>query len=619
MKVQWTDVDGVPTIYAEAGQVHGPLHACLMFGTGRCDETLRNSGINHLVEHLVFHTLEATPYTWNGEVNPVTTRFWAMGGPDQIVEFFSFITRQLRELPLDRLDAEMRVLEIEGQRRGGSRLGADLAERFGPHGPGIVAWPEYGLRRFEAEEIQQWAQDRFTVQNAVLWLNGPIPEQLHLGDLPVGEPIEHPPTPASFPPARAFIAIDSPRVSVSFLSERQWGVSPALNIVQQRAHDRLRRDAVSYSVEYTRILSGNGTAVEYVEADGAEGALAQVMRELVKVIDELASSGPTPEELSTFRQFQRQFADHPQWIEAFLESTARARVFGEPVHTPDDVDAALDELTPSSVREDLEAIIPTMLAIGPEDTAEHLEGWTMHSDWSNEGLEGTTYQPIAGRERGTLVLGADGIVWTPDDRHHRTIRWDDVEACLTFDNGKRIVMANSGATVAVTPWHWQSGHDLPRLVDAAVDPQRYIRLGEGQTVFRDPDFGGSETDVRWLASLVGASDSRERMDVVIDSDGVFLLFGGHGWDDRPRRHEVMRASDRETLLAVDRRNRWIAESQIEMVKLRKRPLAWLGLYKGSVTMRLRNGEKVGFYLTTDQQFNIAAKHFPRLLGARFQQ
>ncbi len=147
MTAQWGEVDGVPVLRAAAGDVQGPLHACLMFGTGRSDETLKVAGINHVVEHLALHGLgQPVRYSWNGQVDPVSTQFWAVGSPDQVVEFVAFVVAALRRLPLDRLADELRVLEIEAHRQGASHLGVDLRERFGPRGPGLVGWPSTGSR-----------------------------------------------------------------------------------------------------------------------------------------------------------------------------------------------------------------------------------------------------------------------------------------------------------------------------------------------------------------------------------------------------------------------------------------------------------------------------------------
>jgi zinc protease len=377
MKVQWGEVDGVPTVYAEDGQVPGPLHACLMFGTGRSDETLRAAGINHIIEHLVLHSLGATPYSWNGEISPVSTLFWAQGGPDQIVEFFEFVVRGLNELPIERLADELRVLEIESERRGISRVGFDLSKRYGPHGPGLLGWPEYGLRCLDAETIVEWARTKFTASNAVLWLSGPIPERLQLRDLPMSDPVERPQLPPPLVPARAYIATEAPAVSVSFISELQWGILPIMEIARQRAHDRLRRDAISYAVEFSHVRVGGGGALEYLQADAADGALEQVTEELVRVVDDLARSGPNAEEVATIREHQRQFHDHPQRVVSYLDSAARSRLVGDPVLLPEEIEAILDAQDPRSLQEDLAHVMPTIVAVGPEAAADRLDDWAV--------------------------------------------------------------------------------------------------------------------------------------------------------------------------------------------------------------------------------------------------
>ena len=104
MTTRWGEIDGVPALCADAGTVQGPLHASLVFATGRSDETLKVAGINHVVEHLALHALgHPIGYVWNGQVDPVTTQFWAVGGADQVVEFFGTLARQLARLQVDRL------------------------------------------------------------------------------------------------------------------------------------------------------------------------------------------------------------------------------------------------------------------------------------------------------------------------------------------------------------------------------------------------------------------------------------------------------------------------------------------------------------------------------------
>jgi len=134
MNPHWDEVDGVPTITLDEGDIQGPLHACLLFGVGRRDETLLNAGITHAVEHLAFQTLDVVPQSANGSVGPTTTRFNMFGDPEEVAAFFGQIAQGLRELPVGRLPDELRILQVEAAKRSRGQLEFDLSTRFGTKG-----------------------------------------------------------------------------------------------------------------------------------------------------------------------------------------------------------------------------------------------------------------------------------------------------------------------------------------------------------------------------------------------------------------------------------------------------------------------------------------------------
>jgi hypothetical protein len=619
MAAQWGEIDGVPTLYAAAGDVQGPLHGALLFATGRRDETLKVAGINHVVEHLALHALgHPVDYAWNGQVDPVTTQFWAVGSPDQVVEFFGVVTRQLADLHVARLADELRVLEIESRRRGATHLGVDLRERFGPHGPGLLGWPEYGLSCLDGDAIVEWARTHFTAHNAVMWLSGPPPANLELRALPVGAPFAHAPLPPSLTTGSTLIAVQTSRVSLSLVSELGWGINSIVQIAQQRAMERLRQHALSYAVEFAALGVGSGRSLKFLEADGAEDALARVAVELVDVVVDLATSGPTDREIAGMREYRRQFRDHPDRMLSALDAATRLRLLDGEVITPQDADAVVETQTAESMCRELGAALPTSLMVGPDTVAAHLDGWSVGTSWSGAPVPGSVYEPIAGREEGTLVVGPEGVSWGPDDTRRIAVRWADVEACLTVDNGIRGIIGSTGSVIWVTPWDWRGGEDLTRVVDDAVDPQRRIRVGEGETSYLDPD-GDAPIDVRWLGTIAGARWTPRPQDLVslvIDADGLFLLHGSHGAGMRTHLDEL-RSADRGTLLAIDARNRWIAQYEIGAVELRRRPWTRVGPLSWALTIRMVDGTKATIFLTTDQQLDVARKQLPRLLGSRF--
>ena len=400
MTARWGEIDGVPALCADAGTVQGPLHASLVFATGRSDETLRVAGINHVVEHLALHALgHPIGYAWNGQVDPVTTQFWAVGGADQVVEFFGALARQLARLQVDRLADELRVLEIEGRRRGASHLGVDLRRRFGARGAAVIGWPEYGLSRLDADEVVEWVHSHFTTGNAVMWLSGPPPPHLTLRELPVGPPVDHPSPPAMLVNGCTVIPAETPRVSLSVVSGTGWGINPIMQFAQQRALRRLRGNGLSYAVELVPLRIGSGRAVQLLEADGADDAPAGVAVGLVEILGELAESGPTDDEVAGRREYVRQFREHPDSILGALDSAARQRLLDGEVRTPEEAVAISEAQTSASMRDELDAVMSTMLMVGPESVAEHLSGWSLDTRWSTASVPGHEYQPIGGRDR----------------------------------------------------------------------------------------------------------------------------------------------------------------------------------------------------------------------------
>jgi hypothetical protein len=616
VKVHWEEVDGVTALSLEDGEVRGPLQACLMFGAGRCDETILVSGINHAIEHLALQPLHPTSYAWNGQVDTVGTRFVVVGRPEQVVEYLHLVVAHLRELPIERLADELRVLAIEEERRGGSQLGLDLANRLGPNGAGLVGYPEHGLKRVGADEVVEWSRTWFTAGNAVLWTSGPIPAGLDLSGLPPGPAPARLPAPTSIPPPRSFVSSPTQIVSVSGISEQQLGVLPIMEIARMRALDRLRRSqAVTYAIEFIRVRVGGGRSLAYLGADAAQGAAQAVFDGLVSVMEELAADGPTEQERDyTIGAWREQSLNSEAHL-ARIDGDAERHLLGLPFIPFDQASAEYEALTPEQMRDDLAEITPTLLAIGPEELGRQPAGWWAYEHWSRGPVLGRTYHAIEGREQGKLIVGPEGVSWVPDDNHVRTVRWDEAVACFVWDDGRRHVVGPTGTAVFVIPWNWRSSHDLTERVDAAIEEARRIHLGEGVTQYlENPDDPQSAVDVRWLGTVSGARHGGQRVDLVIDTDGVFLLYGRRTDDPFAERTQALHVEDRDALLAEDPRNRWIPVTEIGVVEMILRPWTRIRGVKGTARIRLRDGTKMDIHMKQQNQVQIAHDNFRRVLG-----
>jgi predicted Zn-dependent peptidase len=619
MEWDWNEVDGVTTLSAPAGAIQGPLHACLVFGVGRADETMPVAGITHVVEHLALQPFGHRPYSLNGSVDSVSARFMVNGSPDDVVEFLGEVTRNLADLPIDGLELELQILQVEERRHTGSQIGADLSHRLGPRGAGLIGWPEHGLKRVGPDEVTEWARTWFTADNAVLWTSAPIPDKIDLKALPQGSAPEHVPAPASRPPARTFRSVPTNLVSVTAIMEQLVGLSHLLYVAQRRAFDRIRRrDALAYAISTERVRIDGRHSLVYLGADGTDGSYTRVFEGLVEIWDELADTGPTEAEWDEMLQTYEGQRHHPQSRLGNLDNDAEREVLGLPYVSDDEYTALVAELTPEAVRDNLAAISSTLGAVVPAEVEDGAAGWKSWAPWSKDAVGGSAHQPIDGREEGTLVLGDDGVSWISEEDKIRTVRWSDAVCAFTWDDGRRTVLAPNGEWVSLIPWCWRGGGEFTQRVDDAIDPGRRIRLGEGDTHYlRDENDPKSSTDVRWLGTVVGARYRGAGVDLVIDTDGFFLLFSRQTDATVPERLAHLRVSDRLTLLGTDPRNRWIAYGQIEQVELTKNVRARLRGARRILLVQLRDGTSLDVELQTTDQVEIVSRQFTTMLGPIF--
>ena len=167
--------DGVPVLWCEAP---GPFAGALTFRVGRADEDAHTAGISHLVEHLALFALGRRRFAVNGSVDATRTTFWATGSQEEVEGFLTDVANALGDLPLERLDAEQRVLLTEAESSpGGGPAASLLGARYGASRFGLLEIRELGLHRLGAEDVRAWARERFTAGNAVVWLTGPPSER----------------------------------------------------------------------------------------------------------------------------------------------------------------------------------------------------------------------------------------------------------------------------------------------------------------------------------------------------------------------------------------------------------------------------------------------------------
>lgn len=181
-ELHWTEIDQVITIWTDAPP---PLRAGLLFRTGLADETLITAGQCHLIEHLALSAVSDAGQRHNGYIAGIVTGFLTVGQAQEVSSFIASICEALGSLPGNRLEGEKQILAAENAaRQYDFRLNL-LTRRYGVTGHGLVGALPLGLRMATIEQLQNYSTQRFTKENAVLWLSGPPPTDLLLS-LPHG-------------------------------------------------------------------------------------------------------------------------------------------------------------------------------------------------------------------------------------------------------------------------------------------------------------------------------------------------------------------------------------------------------------------------------------------------
>lgn len=608
--IRFGELDGVPVLAADPA-MGGHLQATLLFGVGRADETILNAGITHLIEHLALTDVRHRPYYWNGSVTAVSTRFVVRGSPADITSFLGHVTRALAALPMDRAAATLRVLAVEGEHRRPGDVDHELSLRLGPTGAGTAGWPEYGLRRVQPEDVVQWAATHFTAANAVLCVTGALPTKLRLDALPPGERTARP-APALLPhPARPWVPARTDRVSVSVVAGEQRALTAAMRIAQRRALDAFRhREAISYSVLASAHRIGGGLSLHHLSADGGRRSGVRLHDGLGSLMEHLATAGPTPAELDEIRAVRAfELAERQRPAREMVDAAER-HLLGLPYVTAREADQAWAAMTPSDVAQAVAGATPTLWSRGPEEMGEIRPNWTFHGRWSRARVAGHAYQPVRGRERGTLYVGPEGVTWEMDATHGRTVLWRNVVARIDDGRGLRELLSGDGTSVIIAPWSWVGGEGLTAEVDRRVGPAISVPLPAAADA-------GTATDPRHLATIIGARMRKERIDVVVRTDGILVLVTPAGDSRGADRREQLRRADQRAADMDPTHRQWWAERRVRAVTLVRAGLRSFDGWPWQATIEVEGDRPTRFQLRDDTDARQFADGAARMLGPRY--
>lgn len=480
--VEHTEIGGVPVFWHGSSR---PLTAVLLFRAGRVDEPLHQSGITHLVEHLALFDVGPTTFSYNGFVDALRTGFVTSGTPEEVSGFFSSVCRALRELPTDRLETERGVLLTEEASRPSSYLDELYGIRYGVSGYGVLGWKELGLRRVTAEEVRRWARERFTAENALMWINGDVPADLTL-ELPAGErvPVPEPHQQVALP-LPGYVHSDAPGVALSAVGTRWAATRLTQAVAAARLHDQMRRErGLIYSATGSYDPLTAASVHISLAADSLPEHASDVAHAMLEDLRSIAADGVTEAELDVeVTRMETAFA-HPNAEPAILDGYATNVLFDWPILLPHEAIAEAHAVAPADAARVARELLDSLLLVIPRETP--LDDLPKIETPSDDPVQGTVMKPLGARlkkRQNKVILGEEGIS-VVEGATSVTARFGEIVAVVETDEGLAVLAAD-GDSLSVKPHLLSGGAEIIKALHANVDPDRFVPLSPEAAAYRE--------------------------------------------------------------------------------------------------------------------------------------
>lgn len=472
-------IDGVTVYWTR--EARRPM-GLLQFRVGQSDETLRTAGVSHVVEHLTMFGLGRQAFPVNGGVDALRTLFHAEGTEAEVAGFLADAAARVSAPPLDRLDAERRVLRTEAAQRSMALVSQHLLLRYGPRGFGLPAMPEYGLHALSTADVAHWASTRFTAGNAVAYCTFPPPDSLRfaLADGARRPIVTRVPIPAI--PDKSWMTLqDYPGVAMGLLMPRTTAAATAIRTLTRRLEDRLRHQlGHSYEVSAAWVPLDAHEAMASLFASGLPTELAAVRHEVLSVCAAFAADGPTSAELDRDVDGIARAARDPDALLFDLDACAFNELTGAPhIHADDHVDA-VRALTPTEVAAAFAAAAERLTLLDGLDAPPASGQWAAYPQYSTTAVTGTLFAPAARRfwhRRGEeLVVGDTGVTLVNRAGVEVfTVHYAECAAILC-EGSQVILLGHDGTRIAIDQAYWRHGDVAVKTIHATAPASLVIAL-----------------------------------------------------------------------------------------------------------------------------------------------
>lgn len=469
--MQQTEVDGVTTLWED---LPGPFTASLIFGVGARDTTFRTAQLAHLVEHLALVDLPKTHVYWNGSVDLDCTDFISSGDVDEVAKVLAHVCRNLASPPLHEVQRELRVLAREDSSPTSRALSWAMARRHGLRGPGVTHTRGAGDGPLTDDVVRAFISRYFVQQNAVLVLSQPPPAPLRL-DLPSGARNVRAEVPRTGGLLPGLIHGETPHAVLSFeLPDAPVAVPAMMRILDARILEEARhRRGLIYDTNIEAGYLGVTGQLVAVDADSEESASSEVLHIMWTALNDLATNGPSAEELDLVRKGYEAYLDDITARFSWLEGRARTFVYRGELETEEELRSRYERLDASQVRDWAAFARRTTLAGVPEPLREPLVGLP--------DLTAADVPPTFTGERFGRRLSARaplGIAVSTNDagisNQWSGGAWDDVVAVGSSEDLREVIFADGRSVLAVRR-HIRSADRLFAHIDRHVGHLAFVR------------------------------------------------------------------------------------------------------------------------------------------------
>lgn len=466
--VDITSLDGLAVVAPTEPLATDPeVIASLVFRVGLADEPVVLRGITHLVEHVVLSQFDPDgALAFNGSVGMTETSFVAQGTRAAVQEWLSALMQRLVDVPVSRLAHERRVLQIEGQTFQPGMVDASMLLRYGLRGPGRSVVPEWALHWADAEQVLAWAAEWFTAANAVLWANAPLEDVRMV--LPPGH--HRPPRlPSSLVSTPCIEARATTSVLMSSVVQRSTANSSAARHAHRRLVRSLRHEhGVSYSPGGSYLPLTSDEALVVLAADTSSEHARDAARELLRVLEVLASDGPDATEIA--RDAEQSVDMLGTAGSGWVARVARGVLLGEDDPADTSFLDELRDLAPGDVAAAAAEIVDQALVVVPDEAADlaHHRPYSRYRPRPAPAIVGGRaarfrYAPPMDAFRVTYDDG--GVTAYDESGSPTTVRFSHCAGVVAWPDGSRLLYGMDGSRLFLDATEWRGYGGLRACVD----------------------------------------------------------------------------------------------------------------------------------------------------------